>query len=589
VRDCHPYHSRYLIAEFAGLKPASLTGSEEPDYNHLGRLVSQDSGDRKCLDVAAGWLERCSRHHKHCAQQRDVELPARLVQIPLDDNHLLKLRVTEGQTGRYMALSHCWGNGIAFKTTKATFNDKQDGFKLDQIPRNLRDAVHIARSLGFEYLWVDALCIIQDSPGDWAGESSKMARIYGNASLTLCADLAPHSEFGILRPRNTIRSHLFGSHGELCLQTRGEGWAAMPQMPLTRRGWTFQERVLSARILHFLGDQIAWECKTTLYLEEHHAAEIEPPVHFSIQGFVREVLHQPSNSRRDGSADIAEAIEEKMSLTTRISHWNSFVSELNVRNFTKLSDKFPSLSGLASALEVPGMGKYLAGVWEYDVFQSMTWFPRWPQTLTKEYRAPSWSWAAAIHQLIWYIREWKSDPEPVERDDLNQWKSADMSAWNMWNSRFKPQLLSHHIVHASADLKGEVKEGSHIIFQGFCRDIHIMEEPNSLYDAYEFLFGRRLGRKVHMDIRKGHLDSISFFAEDLENPGVNIDMAHLETYVCVQIARERRKEFPKILALILKRIEGSENTFRRVGLLAFDDISKNVESLEWKAQALKLI
>jgi hypothetical protein len=132
------------------------------------------------------------------------------------------------------------------------------------------------------------------------------------------------------------------------------------------------------------------------------------------------------------------------------------------------------------------MGKYLAGVWEYDVFQSMTWFPRWPRTPTKEYRVPSWSWAATIHQLIWYIREWKSDPEPVERDDLNQWRLADLSAWNTWNSRFKPQLLSHHIVHASADLKGEVKEGSHIIIQGFCRESINIE----VLSAWNFTPGR---------------------------------------------------------------------------------------------------
>lgn len=131
------------MLNFAGLKPVPLTDFEELDYNHLGRLISQNSGDRVCLNVAAGWLERCLWQHEHCAHQRDVELPARLVHIPLNKNHRLKLRVTEGQTGRYMALSHCWGNGTAFKTTKATFKFKQKGFRLDKIPQNLRDAIYI--------------------------------------------------------------------------------------------------------------------------------------------------------------------------------------------------------------------------------------------------------------------------------------------------------------------------------------------------------------------------------------------------------------------------------------------------------------
>jgi hypothetical protein len=551
------------------------------DKMFLGRLVSRDSGDSDCLDVAAGWLERCSRQHQHCAEQKDVDLPTRLVHIPGDENQYLKVENTEGQTGRYVALSHCWGDGIAFKTTQATLNARQDGFPSELLARNFQDAIRITRRLGFEYLWIDALCIVQDCLDDWSSESSKMAQVYGNASLTISADLAPHSEFGILHPRNITTSHQFGLHNELCLQTRGKGWAAIPSMPLTQRGWAFQERILSSRILHFLEEQVAWECNTTVYLEEHTARQLGHSAHFSKHNLTWVLKHSSSSTRDGGSLQAVEPSSETMSLDTRIGHWNICVCELAVRHFAHVLDKLPSLSGLASAMEVPGLGKYLAGVWEYDPFLSMAWFPRWPQVPQTEYRAPSWSWAATMWQLMWY-KAWERDPTP-----------AEIKAWATWNSRFAPQLLSHCILHANVDPKGEVKEGSYIIVRGFCRGVHVREKPDSRFNEWELVSTRRLGRKTHMDSRSGHSnlssDSISYFTEDLENQDETIDTAGLKSYNCLQIIREKGRDYPKILALILESVGGTENTFKRVGLLVFDDPSKDSESLEWKAQILKLI
>jgi hypothetical protein len=575
------------------------------DEVFLGRLISQDSGDSDCLDVAAGWLERCSRQHEHCAEQTGVDLPTRLVHIPEDETQNLQVRNTEGQRGRYVALSHCWGSGIAFKTSQATFDARQEGFPSELLARNFQDAIRITRRLGFEYLWIDALCIIQDSTGDWANESSKMAQVYGNASLTISADLAPHSEFGILHPRNIMTSHQFGLHNELCLQTRGKGWAAIPSMPLTQRGWAFQERILSSRVLHFLEEQIAWECNTAVYLEENHARQLGHTAHFSKHNLTWVLKHSAnskgdsaslnavessnemmgldaSNSKRDNALlHKVEPENKMMGLDDRIGNWNICLSELAVRNFTHVSDKLPSLSGLASAMEIPELGKYLAGVWECDPFLSMAWYPRWPQALRTEYRAPSWSWASTMWQLMWY-KGWERDPTP-----------AETNAWNMWNSRFAPRLLSHHIIHANVDLKGEVMEGSHIIVRGFCREVYIKENPDSRFEEWEFLrdWSRRLGRKVHMDSRGGKWnsswDSTSYFSEDLENLDEITDRADLKSYKCFQIVREKGRDYPKILALILESVGGSDNTFRRAGLLIFDD--KDSDSIEWKAQTLKLI
>lgn len=162
------------------------------------------------IDLASAWMERCSRVHKgFCYPQADVPLPTRLVYIPGDADQKLQLQATKGLVGRYVTLSYCWGDGRAFMTTSATFEDRKSGFEAGLLPQTLQDAIHTARKLGFHYIWVDALCIIQGDAVDWAHESSKMAEVYGRSSLTICADVLGKNEEGMFRTRDSICSHNF--------------------------------------------------------------------------------------------------------------------------------------------------------------------------------------------------------------------------------------------------------------------------------------------------------------------------------------------------------------------------------------------
>jgi len=40
--------------------------------------------------------------------------------------------------------------------------------------QNFKDAITVTRHLGFQYIWIDSLCIIQDSFDDWDKESAQM-------------------------------------------------------------------------------------------------------------------------------------------------------------------------------------------------------------------------------------------------------------------------------------------------------------------------------------------------------------------------------------------------------------------------------
>jgi hypothetical protein len=56
---------------------------------------------------------------------------------------------------------------------------------VEQLPKTIQDALHITRTIGERYLWVDALCIVQDDKIDVQRTVHKMDEIYRAASLTV--------------------------------------------------------------------------------------------------------------------------------------------------------------------------------------------------------------------------------------------------------------------------------------------------------------------------------------------------------------------------------------------------------------------
>ena len=86
--------------------------------------------------------------------------------------------------------------------------------------QNLQDAVVVTRLLGLRYLWIDSLCIIQDSKSDWEEEGSKMDQVYKNAYVTLAATSATTSHDGFLQrtpaPENPITLAYYFKDHTLC-------------------------------------------------------------------------------------------------------------------------------------------------------------------------------------------------------------------------------------------------------------------------------------------------------------------------------------------------------------------------------------
>ena len=103
-----------------------------------------------------------------------------------------------------MRPSHCWRSqsALASTTTKDTIGDRTSSIKFDEWLKTFAQATEVTKSLGIQYLWINSLCIVQDSSEDWSKESLKMGQIYQNATITLAADAAQNTSEGLFPDSN---------------------------------------------------------------------------------------------------------------------------------------------------------------------------------------------------------------------------------------------------------------------------------------------------------------------------------------------------------------------------------------------------
>ncbi|KAL9004191.1 MAG: hypothetical protein Q9188_002984 [Gyalolechia gomerana] len=326
-----------------------------------------------------------------------------------------KLIVTSGEIAPYVALSHCWGRPPQSavprnaRTVSTNFQNMLAGIPIDSVPRNFQDAIQTVRALGLRYLWIDALCIIQDSVTDWETEAARMQEVYGSAYLTLAGTSATSSIDGFIArsqwpwPVVSMPGHGKGSPSssksvyfryqpDYSKYSRIE---AIDNSVWNTRGWTFQERLLSSRILHFASGRLYWECRTTEGSEENEPArslDYRTPWMATEAGNTREMPIYPDVSGVDN----------------RYQRWYRLVSMYSQRDLSFREDVLPALSGLAHAFHHVYTNKdtYVAGLWLHDLMRGLLWMTKDSSkaTRTLKYGSPSWSWASINGEVDWPSR-----------------------------------------------------------------------------------------------------------------------------------------------------------------------------------------
>ncbi|OTB06955.1 hypothetical protein M426DRAFT_91643 [Hypoxylon sp. CI-4A] len=159
--------------------------------------------------------------HREVRKVRKLQkgpLPARVLDVGNKPTDPVKLLVTNQQQDTYACLSHCWGNPkkgqpepIALTIRNET--SFKNGIALDNLPKNYQDAIRFCRLLEIRYLWIDALCIIQDSIEDWACESLKMGSYYGSCTICLAATRSPDRDGGFQPIKARMEYQVSGTDG----------------------------------------------------------------------------------------------------------------------------------------------------------------------------------------------------------------------------------------------------------------------------------------------------------------------------------------------------------------------------------------
>ena len=218
------------------------------------------------------WIDDCVANHGICHENYPAHCPTRLldlVQLWSSGDVVLVERV-EKSDGYipYTALSHCWGSTThgPVTTTLANLERRKQRIRFADLPLTFQDALTTTRKLKIPYLWIDSLCIIQDSPDDWEKEAAKMSAVYAGSVCTLSALGSPDSNGGFYRQTEKHTDFVYRHDLEMGSQ-RVRVFACEPNDwglngPLMDRAWTLQERELSNRLLHFSRNDLFWECKT---------------------------------------------------------------------------------------------------------------------------------------------------------------------------------------------------------------------------------------------------------------------------------------------------------------------------------------
>ncbi|KAI3323719.1 hypothetical protein HD806DRAFT_495435 [Xylariaceae sp. AK1471] len=369
------------------------------------------------------WLKSCILSHADCVRPRlGNGLPLRLIDIlptglnpvvpngdiSLKEFNLLSLEELPQihiapsaelpPDTSYLTLSHRWADPPSLLLNKKTL------FLLQcDISRHLlecseaavfRHAIHVTRGLGFRYIWIDALCIMQDNEAEMTTEIMRMDEIYYNSTLNISASEGQIRE-GLVFDRTILRVNpcettvrILESQ-DMILQAFHERWfLRSSESPLNQRGWVFQEHVLAPRICHFTKDQVFWECSSL------EASEVLP------QGIPDSPLRYRSNGVKAISPSSLQQMKQR---------WYDLVERYSQTSLTFPNDRLLAISAVAKrfCLEMQlDPTQYLAGMWRDDLPLSMLWSQNLQQVMegikptavniTEMKKAPSWSWASLL-------------------------------------------------------------------------------------------------------------------------------------------------------------------------------------------------
>ncbi|KAI1734568.1 HET-domain-containing protein [Xylaria scruposa] len=419
--------------------PASIDVSTRP-YELDYQSSESTTWGRNCIKY-------CQVNHSSCNDPADGDrstevvnldsIPSRLLRLYRNEDNILHAQIIGRDTEHpiptlevshqgFAILSYCWGGQQSIQLTRETVG-LSPSYPITKLPKTLADAAWFTHQLGLEYLWVDALCILQDDLDDKGREIPRMGQYYGDATVTICAASADTYFRGFLPtppPAENPENYLFGPVTLRAKTKRGELGAIQvfkepdyfnshrEREPVVKRGWTLQESLLSRRLLIFSSQHLYFACREA----NASCGGREPLPKSRFIGLFE--------SRVPG----INTISSLQRMYPAVSTWDKVVNEYTQRRLGCFEDKLPAISAMAASLihmardERGQELRYCAGLmldlegrdwgWKGEFLWAVTQLDS-PVEVPDDSSSPSWSWAS----LQAPIRRWQAIPDDFPDED----------------------------------------------------------------------------------------------------------------------------------------------------------------------------
>ncbi|KAG9316274.1 heterokaryon incompatibility protein-domain-containing protein [Chiua virens] len=391
-------------------KSSFKRGISQTEQEFLDTVGGRYVGPRVDTGLIRAWLDECEHKHgedcmpylgfleenKEPAEEKAQESTFPKFVIDVKESCVVE---TPSQC-RYVALSYVWGEAKVFTHLKENSQALRVRGALNKFPitATIRDAIVLVRSIEERYLWVDSICITQDDKAISEPEIKRMGTIYSKALFTLVVAAGNHANNGIPgvgeRFRKDVQKVLkIDDYELLTVIDARETPSGIEKTTWAERGWTFQERILSNRVLVFSEDEVYWSCRLASHSEERALEQ------------VRDIdrLHKPFPELYAATA----LSWETLSPFDYSQLYYDLLFKYRERQLTRQTDLINAFSGVSEILSKVQDDRFIWGLPESLFSYAMTWSFT-GHTVRNEVEVtilradkskedvpiPSWSWAA---------------------------------------------------------------------------------------------------------------------------------------------------------------------------------------------------
>jgi hypothetical protein len=367
---------------------------EERFNPKVGLSIPRSCRSPACFEMVLQWTTSCRKNHERC--NRDPASPLTMPTRVLDIGDLAtppRILVTDGKNEEYATLSYCWGKRCQQPlTTTYNLEQRRTALYLTTLPPVFQDAVTITRKLGYKYLWIDSLCILQDSVDDWNAESAKMDQYYTGSSFNIIAAAAEDPTCGIFDSADFLRDEVRYNNSQFLNDIKCQNF-------VEKRAWTLQEEILPPRSILYTGSTIHWICNHESYKEFWPTTPLTGGHCMHNQSYNKLLFNLPVRWDKRYQHVLPQKWHHEDEENVKFfDWWYEILNSYSERELSFDRDRLPGIAGLAKGFARRTNAQYLCGLWREDFIKGLCWGGYGARIKSSEYLGPTWSWAT-LHPL----------------------------------------------------------------------------------------------------------------------------------------------------------------------------------------------